>query len=162
MDCSPPGFSVHGILQAKTLEWVAVPSSRGSDSGIEPTSPALWVDSLLLSHWGSPSVSYRKLTLIPHILTPKFSWLFKEMYNWFIWIWIQLRSTVYICLLCFWYSFHLEWYCPVLPFASFFKGCLLKGHLSCGTHHALNFADCFLMVSFNTSCCYPYFLQTSS
>ena len=30
MDCSPPGSSVHGILQAKILEWVAMPSSRGS------------------------------------------------------------------------------------------------------------------------------------
>ena len=29
MDCSPPGFSVHGILQARILEWVAMPSSRG-------------------------------------------------------------------------------------------------------------------------------------
>ena len=29
-DCSPPGFSVHGILQARILEWVAVPSSRRS------------------------------------------------------------------------------------------------------------------------------------
>ena len=29
MDCSPPGSSVHGILQARTLEWVARPSSRG-------------------------------------------------------------------------------------------------------------------------------------
>ena len=28
MDCSPPGPSVHGILQAKILEWVAMPSSR--------------------------------------------------------------------------------------------------------------------------------------
>ena len=28
MDCSPPGFSVHGILQARILEWVATPSSR--------------------------------------------------------------------------------------------------------------------------------------
>ena len=27
-DCSPPGSSVHGILQARILEWVAVPSSR--------------------------------------------------------------------------------------------------------------------------------------
>ena len=27
---SPPGFSVHGILQAQILEWVAMPSSRGS------------------------------------------------------------------------------------------------------------------------------------
>ena len=30
MDCSPSGFSVHRILQARTLEWVAVPFSRGS------------------------------------------------------------------------------------------------------------------------------------
>ena len=30
MDCSPPGPSVHGILQARTQEWVALPSSRGS------------------------------------------------------------------------------------------------------------------------------------
>ena len=30
MDCSPPGSSVHGILQASILEWIAVPSSRGS------------------------------------------------------------------------------------------------------------------------------------
>ena len=28
MDCSPPGSSVHGILQARVLEWVAMPSSR--------------------------------------------------------------------------------------------------------------------------------------
>ena len=30
VNCSPPGFSVHGILQARMLEWVAMPSSRGS------------------------------------------------------------------------------------------------------------------------------------
>ena len=30
MDCSPPGFSVHGILQAKIWEWVANPLSQGS------------------------------------------------------------------------------------------------------------------------------------
>ena len=30
MDCSPPGSSVHGILQAKILEWVAISFSRGS------------------------------------------------------------------------------------------------------------------------------------
>ena len=29
-DCSPPGSSVHGILQARILEWVAIPVSRGS------------------------------------------------------------------------------------------------------------------------------------
>ena len=31
-DCGSPGFSVHGILQARILEWVAIPFSRGSDS----------------------------------------------------------------------------------------------------------------------------------
>ena len=30
MDCSPPGASVHGILQARLLEWVAIPFSRGT------------------------------------------------------------------------------------------------------------------------------------
>ena len=30
MDCSPPGSSIHGILQARILEWVAVSFSRGS------------------------------------------------------------------------------------------------------------------------------------
>ena len=30
MDCSPPGFSVHGIFQARMLEWIAISSSRGS------------------------------------------------------------------------------------------------------------------------------------
>ena len=30
MDCSLPGSSVHGISQARILEWVAIPFSRGS------------------------------------------------------------------------------------------------------------------------------------
>ena len=29
-NCSPPGSSVHGILQTRVMEWVALPSSRGS------------------------------------------------------------------------------------------------------------------------------------
>ena len=29
MDCSPPGSSVHGILQTRIMEWVAIPFSRG-------------------------------------------------------------------------------------------------------------------------------------
>ena len=30
MDCSPPGSAIHVILQARILEWVAMPSSGGS------------------------------------------------------------------------------------------------------------------------------------
>ena len=44
MNSSPPGSSVHGILQARILEWVATPSSKGIFPVIEPESvisPAL-------------------------------------------------------------------------------------------------------------------------
>ena len=46
MDYRPPGSSVHGILQARILEWVPIPFSRGSFPRIEPGSPALQADSL--------------------------------------------------------------------------------------------------------------------
>ena len=47
MDCSPPGSSVHGNLQARILEWLAIRFSRDlSKPGIEPGSPALQADSL--------------------------------------------------------------------------------------------------------------------
>ena len=47
MDCSLPGSSVHGILQARILEWVAISSSRGSsDPDIKPRSPTFQADSL--------------------------------------------------------------------------------------------------------------------
>ena len=58
MDCGSPGSSVHGILQARILEWVAIPFCRGSSP------PRDWThiscifrnvaDSLALSQWGSP------------------------------------------------------------------------------------------------------------
>ena len=35
---SPPGFSVHMILQARILEWVAIPSCRGSSQPRDQTS----------------------------------------------------------------------------------------------------------------------------
>ena len=64
MDCSWPGSSVHGVLQTRILEWVAMPSPRIlvkslvnlPNPGIKPASPvspALQVDSLSLSHQGS-------------------------------------------------------------------------------------------------------------
>ena len=55
MDCSPPGSSVHGILQARTLQWVAIPFSRGSSwPRIESGSPALQADSLPSEPPGKP------------------------------------------------------------------------------------------------------------
>ena len=46
-DCSPQGSSVRGILQGRRLEWVPMPSSKGSSQlRIEPKSSALQADFL--------------------------------------------------------------------------------------------------------------------
>ena len=46
MGCSPPGSSVHGILQARILEWVAFPSPGDlPNPGTKPGSPELQADS---------------------------------------------------------------------------------------------------------------------
>ena len=37
VDCSPPGSSVHGVLQERILEWVAISSSRGSSQSRDQT-----------------------------------------------------------------------------------------------------------------------------
>ena len=54
-DCSPPGSSVHEILQARILEWVAISFSRGSSRPRDET----WVSYTaggvyILSHQGNP------------------------------------------------------------------------------------------------------------
>ena len=62
MDCSLPGSSVRGILQARVLEWVAMPSSSESspprDQTTSSVAPALQTDSLSLSHHGSQFLSH--------------------------------------------------------------------------------------------------------
>ena len=57
MDYSPPGSSVHGILQARTREWGAIPFPSPGDlpnSRIEPRSPALQAESLPPELPGNP------------------------------------------------------------------------------------------------------------
>ena len=55
VDCSPPGSSVHGILQARILEWVAIPFSGDlPDPEGELGSHALQADSLLSESPGKP------------------------------------------------------------------------------------------------------------
>ena len=49
MDCSPPGSSVHGLLQARILDWVAIPSSSGSSQPRDRTRLS-WVDRRVLGH----------------------------------------------------------------------------------------------------------------
>jgi len=69
----PPSSSVHGIFQARILEWVAISSSRGSSfyyPVIEPLSPASFLcwqaDALPRSHGGSPG----RVSILPQTPLP--------------------------------------------------------------------------------------------
>ena len=58
MDCSPPGSSVHGISQARILEWVAIPLSNGTfwTQGSNPhllLSRCLLLGRRILYHWAT-------------------------------------------------------------------------------------------------------------
>ena len=60
VDCNPPGSSLHGILQARILEWIAISFSRGifPTQGLNPG--LLHCRQMLypLSHQGSPGVCF--------------------------------------------------------------------------------------------------------
>ena len=90
LDCSPPGSSVHGILQARILEWAAMPSSRVSCwPRIEPmshASPAWW-------HWAAWEVLSVSIDLpIWNILCQ----------------WNHMPGLLCLSLTTFW-RFHVEW-----------------------------------------------------
>ena len=73
----PQGLIVHGILQAKILEWVAFPFSRDLlNSGIEPRSPTLQVDSLPAEPPGKPkNTGVGSLSLLQQIFpTLELNW----------------------------------------------------------------------------------------
>ena len=53
MDCSPPGSSVHGILQARTLEWVAISYPRGSSQPRDWTRVSFVPYRQILYHWAT-------------------------------------------------------------------------------------------------------------
>jgi len=56
MDCSPPGSSVHGMLQVRVLEWAAVPYLEGifPTQGLNPGRPCCRWILYELSYQGSP------------------------------------------------------------------------------------------------------------
>ena len=59
--CNPMDYTVHGILQARILEWIATP-------GIKPRSPTLQADSLLAEPQGKPkNIGMGSLSLLEWI-----------------------------------------------------------------------------------------------
>ena len=82
VDCSSPGSSVHGILQGRILEWIAIPLSRGSIFSIEGLNLGLphcrWI-LYHLSHQRSPHLPCAEvISLIPTahevLLSPFYRW----------------------------------------------------------------------------------------
>ena len=86
MDCSPPGSSVHGILQARILEWVAISFSRGS-SWLRDQIRVSCISRQMLYYWatweapGKPDVG-----LNPHF--------------WAVWLWGELFHHPTCILTC--------------------------------------------------------------
>ena len=101
MDCSPPAYSVHGLLQARILKCVAISFSRVSFRSRDRTqSPALQVDNLLsepprkLSKNSSNSVIKRQM--IPsnkRKQTTDTTWMKSQKY----WSWLKEVSPKIIC-----------------------------------------------------------------
>ena len=77
MDCSPPGFSVPGIFQARILEWVAIPFSRDlPDPGIEHVPPVLAGRFVT----NEPPASWQSSPLPPHFLAGP--WCYNDSFAW--------------------------------------------------------------------------------
>ena len=62
MDCSPQGPSVHGISQARMLEWISIPFSRGIFPA-QGWNPGLLLGRWILSHWAAWEAQRTQLCL---------------------------------------------------------------------------------------------------
>ena len=65
MDCSPPGSSVHGVFQARILEWVAISFFRGSSQPRDQIciSCVSCIGKQILYHWATWGASLTSLNL---------------------------------------------------------------------------------------------------
>ena len=114
MDCSLPGSSVHGSLQARILEWVAISSQEDlPDSGIEPASltfPALagrfFTTSITLKSGVLKFQVYQNFleSLLKHKLPGPTSRVFDAVYSCGVWEFASLSNCQGIVMLVKWKS----------------------------------------------------------
>ena len=76
MDCSPPGSSVHGILQARILEWVAISFSRESSQPRNQTQVSC-IAGRFFTNWATREVTF-KVSLIYVLQTDCIFFFFDE------------------------------------------------------------------------------------
>ena len=107
MDCSPPGSSVHGILQARVLEWLPCPPPGDlPDPGIKPGSPAWQADSLQLSHQALPHCSFHFVLSLARCSLSKLSVYLSTCPvpalgpNLILWINVSDICWAYDCVVC--------------------------------------------------------------
>ena len=98
MDCSPQDIFVHGILQTRILQLVALPFSRGSSPPrTEPTSPAMQADSLWSQAPGKPLkmliAQHTWLFAIPWIEWSSRGQRIRSWHQWYLQKW-----AVIVCL----------------------------------------------------------------
>ena len=83
MDCRPPGSSVHGTLQARILEWVAISFSRGSSRARDQTRLSRTADRLF-THWVT------RETIMSWIVSPsKFVCWSHNLQNFRMWLYLE-------------------------------------------------------------------------
>ena len=110
MDCIPPGSSVHGISQARILEWVAILFSKESSQPRDQThvsciaiwaiSNGLWLqyDHCNMSHKHTHSqIYFLRNYFLPSLLSRAFLPVFWGIYEW---VFIIVELKYWICILC--------------------------------------------------------------
>ena len=141
MDCSPPGSSVHGILQARILEWVAIPVSRDlPDPGIEPGSPTLQADSLPSEPPGKPEwVSLKRRVTFTS--------------------WRLCTKTMYSCEFNLFYRCHKPWG-NMAPQEEIPLQRIMVENVSLISPQLHAFWTCLISTTLSTSCWWNYTLCT--
>ena len=119
MDCSPPGSCVHGIFQARILEWVAISFSRGSSWPRNQTrfscrqTPALQIGSLQPEPvrevksprlYGSHKALSNYITDYIHFHISEYSYVFCKFFVWFLPYNVGPLYQQIICILILLYS----------------------------------------------------------
>ena len=103
MHCNPPEYSVHGILQARILGWVAISFSRGSSQPTHRT----WVSCIgrrILYHWATRKVRWKKLWTSE--LASSEQEPLRQGPEFFVDVVLGIASAVFSL---WWYSFAVTW-----------------------------------------------------